>query len=197
MIAKNPAATTPFVELDDGTVLAESVACVRYLDALAVADGDDGGAPARPLLTGGPCPLEAARVEMWGRRVEHQLISPWQRQFQNGEGAHYFTRHVPWIEASRPSVPGLRKQVEASLAWLEAQMAARAAAGEDTGFLAGTGSYTVADLQLITTCEFMGTKVNTGKVTEKWDAREHFGDWLNGWNGRMRGVVAELMGATK
>ena len=30
----NPAATTPFVELEDGTILAESVAIARYADAL-------------------------------------------------------------------------------------------------------------------------------------------------------------------
>jgi len=199
MIARNPAATTPFAELEDGTIVAESVAIVRYLDALAVADaaaaGDD--APPRSLLTGGPSPLDAAICEQWMRRIEHQLVSPWQRQFQNGEGAHYFSRYVPWIEASRPSVPGLRKQVDDNLVWLEGQMAARAAAGEDTGFIAGGESYSVADLQLIATADFMGDKVNTAKATEPWDAREGFGEWLSPWAERMRGVVDGLRAKMK
>jgi len=33
-VAKNPRGQTPILELDDGTVIAESVAIMRYLEAL-------------------------------------------------------------------------------------------------------------------------------------------------------------------
>jgi glutathione S-transferase len=195
MIKLNPAATSPFVELEDGTVLAESVAIVRYLDALALADGTD-GAPPQPLLTGGPDAVGAAVADMWQKRIEHQVVTPWQRQFQNGEGAHYFARYVPWIDASRPSVPGLRKQVVENLAWLEGQLEERAAAtgGGDAGFLAGGPSYTVADLQLALTADFMGDKCNTARATESFDAREGFGPRLSAWHATMQRVVGELKG---
>eukprot|EP00937_MAST-01D_sp_MAST-1D-sp2_P004929 g4929.t1 len=182
----NPAATTPFVELEDGTVLSESMAICRYADALYPG--------AAVMLCGGPGAQEAAQCDMWQRRVELQIISAWQRQFQYGEGSPYFAQHVPWVEASTPSVPGLRKQVEANLEWLEVQMAARAAAGgpgAGSGFIGGTETFTAVDLQLITTADFMG-KVNSAKRTEAWDGRGSFGPWLAAWAERMRGVVQEL-----
>jgi glutathione S-transferase len=191
-MAMNPAGTTPFVVLEDGTYLAESVAIARYADAL-FADGTGPGAVGRSkvLLLGGPSAREAAEVDMWQRRMDHQVLSGWQRQFQYGEGASYFKRHVPWVEASQPSVPGLRKMVTTNLVWLEEQMAARAGAGRDTGYIAGTADFTVVDLQLICTADFMA-KVNTAKKTESFDARESFGPWLQDWAERMRGIVKEL-----
>ena len=182
-VAMNPAATTPFVELEDGSVLAESVAIARYCDMLY---------PDLPQLTGGPCPRQAAEVDMWQRRVDSQIVTGWQRQFQYGEGADYFCKWVPWVDASRPAVPGLRKMVVDNLGWLEETMQARAAAGKDTGFIAGTSAYSVADLQLMVTADFMGDKVNTAKTTEPFDARTSFGPWLNEWAGQMREIVAEL-----
>ncbi|MEM7067977.1 MAG: glutathione S-transferase [Pseudomonadota bacterium] len=59
MTAKNPAQTVPFLELEDGTVIAETIAICRYLEALH---------PEPNML--GATPLEQAIVEMWNRRVE-------------------------------------------------------------------------------------------------------------------------------
>ena len=113
-------------------------------------------------------------------------------QFQYGEGAAYFSKLVPWVEANCPSVPGLRKMTVDNLGWLEEQMQARAAAGHDTGFIAGTPSYTLTDLQLSVTADFMGDKANTAKATAHFDARESFGPWLRGWAERMRVIVQAL-----
>lgn len=104
--------------LEDGSVLAESVSMVQYIDALY----PGGGSTGLPCFTGHSSAdnvVEAARLSMWQRRVELNLISPFQRQYQNGEGARYFSKHMPWIEASKPAVDGLRLQVEAQLQWLE------------------------------------------------------------------------------
>lgn len=49
----------PVLELSDGTFLSETVAICRYLEALY---------PAPNLM--GEDPLDAARIEMWQRRME-------------------------------------------------------------------------------------------------------------------------------
>ncbi len=59
MTAKNPVQTVPFLELDDGTVIAETIAICRYLEELNP----------NPSLFG-TTPLERATVEMWNRRIE-------------------------------------------------------------------------------------------------------------------------------
>ena len=79
-----------------------------------------------------------------------------------------------------------------NLGWLEEQMQARAASGQDTGFIAGTAKYTAVDLQLALTADFMGDKTNTAKITESFDARSIYGPWLNDWAERMRGIIADI-----
>jgi len=59
MTAKNPVQTVPFLELDYGTVIAETIAICRYLEELNP----------NPSLFG-TTPLERATVEMWNRRIE-------------------------------------------------------------------------------------------------------------------------------
>ena len=72
MLARNPAGTLPFLELDDGTVIAESVAICRYLELLYP----------EPSLFGGD-PLTQARIEMWHRRVEQDVLWPVQIAVRN------------------------------------------------------------------------------------------------------------------
>ncbi len=59
MLAKNPVATVPFLELDDGTVISETIAICRYIEEQHK----------EPVLFGST-PLERATIEMWNRRVE-------------------------------------------------------------------------------------------------------------------------------
>jgi len=61
--AINPMQRVPALVLDDGTVIAESIAICRYFEALQ---------PDPPLFGRGA--LESALVEMWSRRVELHLI---------------------------------------------------------------------------------------------------------------------------
>lgn len=63
-LAKNSLGGTPVLELDDGTVLTESVAICRYLESLH---------PEPPLM--GADDLDAAKVEMWNRRMEIEIFS--------------------------------------------------------------------------------------------------------------------------
>ena len=61
--AINPMQRLPALVLDDGTVIAESVAICRYFEALH---------PDPPLFGRGA--LEIALVEMWNRRAEFNLF---------------------------------------------------------------------------------------------------------------------------
>ena len=184
----NPARTTPFMQLEDGAVLAESVAMVRYIDALY---------PQGPALTGDPgCAVSRAKVDMWSLRIAHQIVTPFQRQFQYGEGMPYFKQHVPWAEASAPAVPGLRAQVEEQLRWLEVHGCVGGA------FLAGGADLSVADLQLWTTGVFMG-KINSAKLTPPFDPFGAGGlvdaelPRLRAWSDRVAERVAALGTAGK
>lgn len=63
-VGKAGTAQVPALELDDGTVLVETQAICRYLEALSP----------EPNLMGAD-PLEAAVIEMWQRRVEFGLFA--------------------------------------------------------------------------------------------------------------------------
>ena len=59
MLAKNPLAQVPFLELDDGQIIRESLAIIEYLEALY---------PDPPML--GSTPLERARIQELDRLAE-------------------------------------------------------------------------------------------------------------------------------
>lgn len=155
LLRKNPAGTTPFMELSDGTVISESVTMVRYIDELYSDQSNS--------LTG-VCPLEQARISMWQRRLEINIITPYQRQFQYGEGLPYFKNYVSWVEASAVSVPALRDQVLDQLSWVEKHCFQT----ENDLYLAGGSDISIVDLQLFATHKFMG-KVNKAKLTDDFD----------------------------
>lgn len=70
--ALNPLMRLPVLVLDDGTVLTESVAICRYFEELQ---------PAPPLFGTGA--LGRARVEMWQRRMELNLMMPVAQAFRH------------------------------------------------------------------------------------------------------------------
>ena len=64
-VAKYTPGQVPALELDDGTVIGESIAICRYFEALH---------PEPPLF--GHDPLSIAVIDMWSRRVELTLMNP-------------------------------------------------------------------------------------------------------------------------
>jgi glutathione S-transferase len=91
--ALNPFQRVPMLELDDGTVISESIAICRYLEELHPA----------PALFGANA-LERAMVEMWQRRVELSLLFPVAQAFRHTHPAmkDMETPQVaPWAEASK------------------------------------------------------------------------------------------------
>jgi glutathione S-transferase len=64
-LARNSLGQVPTLELDDGETISETVAICRYFEEIQ---------PEPSLF--GHTPLEKARVDMWVRRVEFQLMIP-------------------------------------------------------------------------------------------------------------------------
>ena len=134
-IDKNPLGGVPMLELDDGTIIAESVAICRYFEELH-ADP--------PLL--GVDAEDKALVEMWNRRMEHNLALPAMNSF----------RHTHKFFAGRiPQVPefGANSKEEAltRMAWLDSELAERE-------FIAGD-RFTIADITALVGIDF-------GRVTQ-------------------------------
>lgn len=71
-LEKNPHRMVPVLELDDGTMLGESAAICRYIEAIHP----------EPRLFGST-PLESARIDMWERICEFQGIQAVAEVFRN------------------------------------------------------------------------------------------------------------------
>jgi glutathione S-transferase len=94
--ALNPIQRVPVLALDDGTIITESVAICRYIEALH---------PEPPLFGAGP--KEIAQVEMWSRRLELHLLFPISHVFRNSHPAMKAVEvpQVPaWAEANKPRI---------------------------------------------------------------------------------------------
>jgi len=121
-LAKNSLGKMPVLELDDGTCIAESVAICRYLEELQ---------PEPPLF--GRDHLDRARVEMWNRRMEHELLLPMMAVFVH---THEFWKDL--IEQNAAWGEACRDNVTAKLAWLDGELDGRDYIAND--------DYTVADI---------------------------------------------------
>lgn len=130
--AINPLQRVPALRLDDGTVIAESVAICRYFEALN---------PEPPLFGRGA--IESALVEMWNRRAELHLLFPVAAVFQHLHPAmkQMVQPQVPdWGEANKP-------RVMTFLQFLDGELKNRA-------FVAGA-NYTIADITALIAVDFM------------------------------------------
>ena len=130
--ALNPMQRVPVLALDDGTVIAESMAICRYFERLR---------PEPPLFGRGP--KEEALVEMWNRRMELNLLSAVMNVFRHTHPAmkEMESPQVPeWAEVNKPRIAEF-------LAILDAEL-------ENQLFIAGD-HFTVADITGLVAIEFM------------------------------------------
>jgi glutathione S-transferase len=130
--AINPMQRVPALVLDDGTVIAESIAICRYFEALCP----------EPALFGRGA-LDSALIEMWNRRVELHLYMPVSMVFQHLHPAmkQMVDPQVPaWGEANKP-------KVFAFLQFLDGELANRP-------YVAGA-AFTVADITALVAVDFM------------------------------------------
>ena len=120
---KNSLGEVPVLELDDGTILTESIAICRYLEALH---------PDPSLF--GRDPLEQARVEMWNRRMEIQIFAT-----IGAVGLHEFKLFAGRVEQFPDYAASQRRRFQDRLAWLDGEMA------DGRPFIAGD-AFSVADI---------------------------------------------------
>ena len=130
--AINPLQRVPALELNDGTVISESIAICRYFERLH---------PEPPLF--GTDAKDAALVEMWERRIEFHLLAPISHVFRNLHPAmkEMEVPQVPaWAEANKPRVMDFLELLDREL------KGRRYAAGE---------RYSVADITGMIAVDFM------------------------------------------
>jgi len=130
--AINPMQRVPALVLDDGTVIAESIAICRYFEALQ---------PDPPLFGRGA--LDCALVEMWNRRAELHLLFPVASVFQHLHPAmkQMINPQVPdWAEANKPRVTDFLQFLDREL--------------KDRPYVGGN-AYTVADITALVAVDFM------------------------------------------
>jgi glutathione S-transferase len=130
--AINPMQRVPALVLDDGTVIAESMAICRYFETLH---------PSPPLFGVGA--VDVAAVEMWSRFAEFYLFWPVSQVFRHlhpGMAAHEVPQVAAWGDANKA-------RVEAFLPVLDRQLA-------PGPFVCGA-HYSVADITALVAVDFM------------------------------------------
>ena len=131
--AVNPFQLVPALELDDGSVIVESIAICRYFEELH---------PAPPLFGVGA--REKALVEMWNRRIELEIFAPvgnvWSHLSKIAEGRG---RRIPEFGEIQ------KRAAINRIAWLDTEMRNRE-------FIAGD-RYSIADITTLCMIDFART----------------------------------------
>ena len=130
--ARNPLQRVPVLELDDGTVLTESVAICRYFEELHP----------EPALFGTGA-LGKALVEMWNRRAEFELYLAVQAAFRHlhpGMAGYEVPQVTEWGEVNKG------RAIEA-MRLFDRQLAANR-------FVAGA-DFSIADITTFVSVEFL------------------------------------------
>jgi glutathione S-transferase len=141
-LAKNPIGKVPVLELDDGTYLAESHAICEYLEERVP----------EPSLIGASVD-ERARVRMWNRRVELEVMAPLLEAFRHSSA--FFADKMKQFP---DHAEACRETAAKRLAWLDAELGKRE-------FVSGD-RFTIADITLWTTLDFAAA------VGEGYDAAD-------------------------
>ncbi|MBZ9677669.1 glutathione S-transferase [Mesorhizobium sp. ES1-1] len=130
--SRNALQRLPVLELDDGTVITESVAICRYFEELHP----------EPALFGRGA-IGKARVEMWQRRMEFNLLNCVAQAFRHIHPAmkEWEIPQIPeWGEANKPKALEFLKMLDGELA--------------NRDFIAGD-DYTIADITGLIAIDFM------------------------------------------
>ena len=131
LTAKNPAQTVPFLELDDGTVISETIAICRYIEELH---------PTPNLF--GDTALERAQIEMWNRRLELGFFMKVAFSFRHlhpGAAVLEGEQIAAWGEKSRAAAYSTMEMLDTHLT--------------QNQFFAGT-RFSVADITALVACQF-------------------------------------------
>ncbi len=102
---QNPGGQLPALVLDDGTVIAETVAIFEYLDETN---------PKNPLV--GSNPKERAEARMWQRRIEQRITENLYNGFRFAEGLGLFKDRLRCLPEA---AAGLKATANDNLHWLD------------------------------------------------------------------------------
>ena len=142
-LKKNPAGQVPYFELEDGTVVAETITMMEYLEELQ---------PSPSLI--GATAVERAQTRMWQRRMEEHFVYPTFTGFRfwtasddcEGDFKGFFNGKAPVLVGS--AWKEMRTWALSQLKWLEAQKKEN-----PSDFIVGD-SITYVDIQVFTTLKF-------------------------------------------
>jgi glutathione S-transferase len=129
-IARNSLGQVPTLELDDGETISETVAICRYFEEIQP----------EPSLFGRTA-IEKARVDMWVRRVEFQLMAPvgnYWRHFHQRTAA-LLTQYKDFGESNVEAYARAQR-------WLDGELA-------QSPFIAGD-DFTIADICALSVIDF-------------------------------------------
>lgn len=171
VLAKNPAGQLPFFELPDGTVIADTVAMIEYLEEKVPS----------PALVGTTAEQRAV-TRMWQRRMEEHFVYPAFTAFRwwtASEDCKEETGFKNFFASRAPVlVPSAYKDMQAwamkQLRWLEEQ---KQRAPSD--FICGP-TVTVVDYQVFVTLDFFKDK--SQPFLEQFGAEL---PWITAWYARM------------
>ena len=130
--SKNPGGQMPSLELDDGSVIAETTVICDYLEELNP----------EPALIGTNA-KERAEARMWNRRIEQKITENMYNGFRFAEGLDLFKDRMHCLP---DAADGLKACAQDGLAWLEPLL-------EGKQFLCGD-RLTVGDLVLYCCADF-------------------------------------------
>lgn len=167
----NPDCTLPFLALDDGTIIGESLAICRFLEAAH---------PDPPLF--GTTPREQGLVEMWLRILEFQGYLPVQDAYRNSRPG-FAGRALPGHRAGVAQIPALVERANLVYARTLARLDARLA---DQPFVVDT--YSMADIVAFISLDFA--------QRTRMEVAADLGDWphLRAWFERMATRPSALAG---
>ncbi len=131
-LEKNPGGQLPALQLDDGSVLAETIAICEYLEELHP----------QPALIGAT-PEQRGAARMWTRRIEQKIVQPLTDGFRFAEGLAMFKDRLHVIPQAADD---LKATAQEGLTWLDGQLGSKP-------FIAGD-RFSLADIVLYSFLDF-------------------------------------------
>lgn len=131
-VARNPSGSTPALELDDGSIIAEITAIAEYLEELHPT----------PALIGNTA-AERAHTRMWVRRIDLNIVEPMANGFRATAGRRMFAPRMTLV--SEAAGAELKAIAAEKIAWLDGLMAGDFVCGD---------RFSLADILLFCFVEF-------------------------------------------
>jgi glutathione S-transferase len=131
-VARNPTGSTPALETDDGSIIAEIVAIAEYLEETQ---------PGLALI--GETALQRAQTRMWVRRIDLNIVEPMANGFRASQGRRMFAPRMTLV--SEAAAEELKAIAAEKLRWIDGLM---------TGDFVCGDRFTLADILLFCFVEF-------------------------------------------